>query len=262
MSQGVTPSQGRGQHPDSHANTNSVMGGILLTVFSLILFAMTFALSGPSVFRLPTSFFDLMGLIFDPRILSVGLAAIGILTTMNLIPVRAPQDYYGGLVLVMVATLAIIASYDLPGQRGFAFGPGTAPRLFAGVLTILGIAVAVVGVTVPGPAIEKYKLRGPLYVLAAICTFALIIRPYGLVIAAFVTFMIAIYGSTEMRWIESVIAAVGMTIFCVILFVHLLNLPFQLKPVDWTTAHVAVWHGFADFFKLIFGPLLKAMGLM
>ncbi|KAA0274406.1 MAG: methyltransferase domain-containing protein, partial [Acidobacteria bacterium] len=29
---------------------------------------------------------------------------------------------------------------DLPGQRGFAFGPGTAPRLFAGLLVVLGLA--------------------------------------------------------------------------------------------------------------------------
>jgi hypothetical protein len=37
-------------------------------------------------------------------------------------------------------------------------------------------------------------------------------------------------GSSEMRWVESLIAAVVMTIFCVILFVYLLYLPFQLWP--------------------------------
>jgi hypothetical protein len=33
-----------------------------------------------------------------------------------------------------------------------------------------------------------------------------------------------------MRWIESLLAAVGMTIFCVLLFVYALQLPFQLWP--------------------------------
>jgi hypothetical protein len=42
--------------------------------------------------------------------------------------------------------------------------------------------------------------------------------------------MISILGSREMRWIESVIAAAAMTLFCVVLFVYLLNLPFQLWP--------------------------------
>ena len=131
---------------------------------------------------------------------------------------------------MMLAVLALIASADLPGQRGFAFGPGTAPRLFAVMLFGLSAAVTIVGVTTAGPPIEKYKLRGPLFVLFAICLFATIIRPFGLVVASFLTWMISIYGSTEMRWIESIIAAAVMTVFCVLLFVYLLNLPFQLWP--------------------------------
>ena len=43
-------------------------------------------------------------------------------------------------------------------------------------------------------------------------------------------FLISIMGSSEMRWIESLIAAALMTAFCVLLFVYLLNLPFQLWP--------------------------------
>jgi hypothetical protein len=42
--------------------------------------------------------------------------------------------------------------------------------------------------------------------------------------------MISILGSTEMRWVESVIGAAAMTAFCWLLFVILLNLPFQLWP--------------------------------
>ena len=49
-------------------------------------------------------------------------------------------------------------------------------------------------------------------------------------IASFLTFMISILRIEEMRWLESVIAAAVMTVFCVLLFVYLLNLPFQLWP--------------------------------
>jgi putative tricarboxylic transport membrane protein len=146
------------------------------------------------------------------------------------LPVRGPRDFYGGLALVMLSTLTLVAAAELPGQRGFAFGPGTAPRLFSFVLAALGAAVAVTGVFTEGPPIEKYKLRGPSLVIISIFAFAAMIRPLGLVPATFLTFMISILGSTEMRWIESVMAAVAMTAFCVLLFVYLLNLPFQLWP--------------------------------
>jgi putative tricarboxylic transport membrane protein len=81
-----------------------------------------------------------------------------------------------------------------------------------------------------GPPIEKYKIRGPLLVIIAILSFAAMIRPLGLFPATFLAFMISILGSTEMRWVESLIGAAAMTIFCWLLFVVLLNLPFQLWP--------------------------------
>jgi putative tricarboxylic transport membrane protein len=154
--------------------------------------------------------------------------------------VRGPRDFYGGLALIGLAILALFASSDLPGQQGFAFGPGTAPRIFASLLAISGALVALGGLLADGPKIEKYAFRGPIYVLCAILLFAATIRgvrigpitipQLGMVPAAFMAFMISIAGSREMRWVESLLAAVGMTLFCVVLFVYLLGLPFQLWP--------------------------------
>lgn len=154
--------------------------------------------------------------------------------------VRGPRDFYGGLALIAVAIIAIWASGDLPGQHGFAFGPGTAPRMFATLLAICGALVALSGLLVDGPPIEKFAFRGPAYVLVAILGFALTIRgaqvgpitipQMGLVISTFGAFVISIMGSREMRWAESLIAAASMTAFCVVLFVYLLGLPFQLWP--------------------------------
>lgn len=154
--------------------------------------------------------------------------------------VRGPRDFYGGLALIGLAIIAIWTSGDLPGTHGFAFGPGTAPRLFAGLLAVVGALVALTGLLVDGPPIESYAIRGPAWVLLAIITFAGMIRgfnlgpiimpPLGLVLSTFSAFMISIFGSTEMRWVESLIAAVAMTAFCVGLFVYLLQLPFQLWP--------------------------------
>ena len=154
--------------------------------------------------------------------------------------VRGPRDFYGGLALIALAIVAIWTSGDLPGTHGFAFGPGTAPRLFAGLLAAVGALVALSGLLVDGPPLESYAIRGPAWVLLAILAFAGMIRgvslgpvtipPLGLVPSTFAAFMVSIFGSTEMRWLESLIAAVVMTAFCVALFVYLLQLPCQLWP--------------------------------
>jgi putative tricarboxylic transport membrane protein len=213
MSEGVTPSP-EGTHWGFPSNTHNLIGGLTLAVLALVLLGYGFYVANTTI----------------PRIMAAAIVLVGIAVAAGLVPVHAPRDFYGGAVLVMLAILTLIASAELPGQRGFAFGPGTAPRLFSIVLAALGAAVTVGGVFAEGPQIEKYKIRGPTLVVVSILAFAAVVRPVGLIIATFLTFVISILGSTEMRWIESTIAAAAMTAFCWLLFVVLLNLPFQLWP--------------------------------
>ena len=46
-------------------------------------------------------------------------------------------------------------------MRGFAFGPGTAPRLFAYSLMALGFGVMLVGLLTDGPPLERFTFIGP-----------------------------------------------------------------------------------------------------
>ena len=55
--------------------------------------------------------------------------------------IRNPQDFFGGLALLCMAVIAWWATRELPGQSGFAFGPGTAPRLFMILLALVSIAI-------------------------------------------------------------------------------------------------------------------------
>ena len=165
-----------------------------------------------------------------PDLTWLRVAISGLVLLGTLVIPRAPRDFFGGLALIGLGLVAIWASSELSGMHGFAFGPGTAPRLFAGLLIFLAAGVALTGVLLPGAAIEKYAFRGPVLVVMAIVFFAVTIRPLGLILAAYCTFIIAISASREVRWIEALIAAAAMTAFCVLLFSYLLQLPFQLKP--------------------------------
>ncbi len=144
--------------------------------------------------------------------------------------VRGPQDFVGGLALVAIALFALWASSDLQGMRGFSFGAGTAPRMFAFLLLGLGVAIAVVGVVTEGAHLATYAWRGPLFVSLAILSFAITIRPLGLVISAFASFIISALGTPETRWKETIIVGVCLTIGCSLLFPYALGLPLQLLP--------------------------------
>lgn len=241
MSEGVTPSP-QGAPAGTAGHNQHFIGGFIIAVLALLLLWATFYISTP----------------FVARSLAIAVAVIAVGAAAGLIPCRSPQDFFGGLALVEIAIFAFIASAELPGQRGFAFGPGTAPRLFAGVLAGLGFLITFIGAVTEGPAIERYRVRGPLLVIASIILFAALIRPFGLIVATYSAFMFSIFGSREMRLLESVIAGAAMTAFCVLLFVYLLNLPFQLWPQ--ANGPTILLNQFIDLFNGLVGLLQKAVG--
>ncbi|WP_458760087.1 tripartite tricarboxylate transporter TctB family protein [Afipia sp. TerB] len=162
------------------------------------------------------------------RYFTLPMLAIGIATFF--IRIRAAQDYYGGVALVGLALLALWAASDLPGMRGFSFGPGTAPRLAAGILGALGAAIAIMGVITEGARLQHVSFRGPFFVTAALLIFAGAIKPVGLVVTSFVCFMVSALGSRETRWGETTAVGVLLTAFCVGLFQYGLKLSFELWP--------------------------------
>jgi putative tricarboxylic transport membrane protein len=144
--------------------------------------------------------------------------------------IKGPQDFVGGIALMAVAAFALWASRDLQGMHGFSFGAGTAPRMFAGLLFALGFGVMLMGILIEGAHIARYNWRGPLFVSLAILSFSITIRPLGLVLSAFASFMIAALGSSETKWIEATIVGAVLTLGCSLLFPYALGLPFQLFP--------------------------------
>jgi len=164
---------------------------------------------------------------------AVVLAALAIAIPVLGLKIGNRQDYFGGLALIAIGLFALWASRDLPGMRGFAFGPGTAPRGFAIILVVLGAGIGLGGLLTSGPNVERFAVRGPLLIIISICVFAASIRTLGLVFASFVSIVVSAAGTTEVRWVETVIWSAVLTLFCALLFPWGLNLPLQLWPNGW-----------------------------
>jgi putative tricarboxylic transport membrane protein len=102
--------------------------------------------------------------------------------------------------------------------------------MFAVLLLGLGFAVTVVGVVTEGSHLAVYAWRGPLFISLAILSFSITIRPLGLVVSAFASFLISALGTPETRWKETIIVGICLTIGCSLLFPYALGLPMQLFP--------------------------------
>jgi putative tricarboxylic transport membrane protein len=166
---------------------------------------------------------------------SLPLAVFGAVALF--VRIKNGQDYYGGAILAAIALFAVWASSDLPGMRGFAFGPGTAPRLFAYMLLGLAIAIALIGLFTEGPPSGEFSFSGPL--AGAVQIVALIPITY--------------YATRIGRWVpglppDVVVAALGAVV--VIGFAFLLQRISPRGPLFITAA------------TLIFAITVRPLGLV
>jgi hypothetical protein len=158
----------------------------------------------------------------------------------------------GGILLVALAVLALWLTRDLNQGTLNAMGPAMLPRWLAIGVGLSGIALLAFAFIKDGEALERWSLRGPVFVIGAIVAFALTIRPFsfggglstpglGLLFAGPLAIILGGYATPEARLRDLVLLALGLTPFCMVLFGDLLNLPIPVFPQTLTTLFPAGW---------------------
>jgi putative tricarboxylic transport membrane protein len=140
------------------------------------------------------------------------------------------QDFVGGLVGIALAAFGFWQSADLPMGTLGGMGPGMLPKSLAVAIGLLSALLALGAVLEAGPAVERWSIRGPLFVLGAVVAFGLAVRPLGLVVAGPLAIVIGALASDEVRWRETILVGAVVTAFCIGLFKFALGLPIPLAP--------------------------------
>src|SRR3954462_539521 len=140
------------------------------------------------------------------------------------------QDFVGGLVIMAVALFAFWAGSDLPIGTFGGMGPGMLPKGLAVLLGLLGLLLVIDARLEGGLPLERWSIRAPLFVLGAVVAFGLAVRPLGLLVAGPLAVIISAFASDEVRWLETILFGLAMTVFCVGLFKLALGLPIPLAP--------------------------------
>lgn len=141
---------------------------------------------------------------------------------------RGTQDMAAGLFLIAVAAIAVVHALELPLGSLRAMGPGMLPMTLAVILGTLGITVFTIGFLQPGQVFERWSLRGLLFVLGSIVVFALTVRLFGLIVAGPLSMVIAGMADPQTNWKHTLIFAVVLTAFSILLFKVALRLPIPI----------------------------------
>lgn len=165
--------------------------------------------------------------------------------------VKGPLDFAGGLFLLGIAVLGFAGGFNLPAGTLSGIGSGLLPKSVALLIAAFGLLLIVQGLLSEGDRLEKWHLRGPVFVLGAVFLFALVIRGstlnfggifgipvlatvkipgLGLVVAGPLAVVVSSLADKSTRLGEIAVFAVVMTLLCSILFKELLNLPIPFDP--------------------------------
>ena len=131
-------------------------------------------------------------------------------------------------------------------------GPAMLPRWLAIGVGLSGLALLAFAFIKEGDALERWSLRGPVFVIGAIVAFALTIRPFsfggglatpglGLLFAGPLAIILGGYATPEARLRDLVLLALSLTPFCMVLFGDLLNLPIPVFPQALTSLFPSDW---------------------
>ena len=111
-------------------------------------------------------------------------------------------------------------------------GPGFFPKMVAILLALIGIGVLLSSVA-PRAHIEKlerWDLKGLLWIAGSVALFGLLLPTFGLVIALSALIFVSSYASPEFAWRGTLVNTVVLVIFCVGVFVYGINLQFPVWP--------------------------------
>lgn len=142
--------------------------------------------------------------------------------------IRSPKDFWAGLIYLAIGLFALYVAQDYAMGSAVRMGPGYFPKVLGSLLALIGLIALIRGMLRPGEAIGRLAWRETLIVLGATMLFGLLLRGGGLVLSLVVLVVASAYASRRFKLKTSVLLAVGLAAFCVLVFIKGLGIPLAL----------------------------------
>lgn len=147
----------------------------------------------------------------------------------------APRDQRGflaGVLLVVLGVAMLYLVWTYPVGTATRMASGYWPRIVAYLLIAVGLLNCIAAyLSYQRTSVSLPPLRQLFFVPIGILLFGFTIERLGFAIASALLIGISAMASRESRLVETIVLAVGLIVFCSVLFITLLGLSIRLFPV-------------------------------
>lgn len=141
---------------------------------------------------------------------------------------RNAKDFWTGVIYIAAGLSALIIGRDYGMGTARKMGPAFFPAILSALLIVIGLISLARSYLTPGSPVGKVTLRGLALVIGATVAFGLIVRGAGLIVALPLLVVISAYASSRFSWRTSIPLALGLTLFCILVFLKGLGIPLPI----------------------------------
>jgi Tripartite tricarboxylate transporter TctB family len=142
--------------------------------------------------------------------------------------IRHPKDFWTGIIFLSIGLAAVYIGQDYQMGSAGRMGPAYFPTILGALLAVIGLIAVIRSCMRPGEAVGKFYIREIVLILSAVVLFGFLMRRAGLVPAVLVQVLLSAYASPKFTWAASLLIALGLAVFSVVVFVKLLGLPMPI----------------------------------
>ena len=141
---------------------------------------------------------------------------------------RNAKDFWTGLIYIFVGSAALIISRDYDMGTAVKMGPAYFPTILSVLLMVIGIISVLRSFLKSGSPIGVIAWKGLVLIVASTLLFGMIVRGAGLIIALPLLVIVSASASARFSWKTSIAEAVGITVFCIVIFLKGLGVPLPI----------------------------------
>jgi hypothetical protein len=141
---------------------------------------------------------------------------------------RQNKDFWAGVMLIATGALAIVIARNYAFGTTLRMGPGYFPTVLGAMLILFGLYLVAVSMKRQEKLSGGWSIRALIMLPVALVLFGLLMEHAGFIPALIALIFGSSLAGKDFKFVEVLLLSIGLTAFCVVLFIWGLGLPYPL----------------------------------